>query len=239
MKTLTRTLHPEIRIADAKNGLVEYVASDETLDSYREIIRAKGWRFDHFEKNAPFVDSHNYYTLENLVGKVVEFGVTRGKLVETVQWAIDVAENRLAQLGWRMTEAGYLKAVSVGFQPVKWVSAWQAQNPNDRPAWIEQLQELGLDETASVRTIYTEQQQIELSVCIIGANPNALAKAYKADVIKEDDLQFLAGEFERRANTTQPEPAPVTHESALVTWANARTAQAFLDQLDIAITKLK
>ncbi len=239
MKTLTRTLHPEIRIADAKNGLVEYVASDETLDSYREIIRAKGWRFDHFEKNAPFVDSHNYYTLENLVGKVVEFGVTRGKLVETVQWAIDVAENKLAQLGWRMTEAGYLKAVSVGFQPVKWVSAWQAQNPNDRPAWIEQLQELGLDETASVRTIYTEQQQIELSVCIIGANPNALAKAYKADVLKDDDLNFLAGEFERRAKATQPEPAPVTYESALVTWANARTAQAFLDQLDIAIKKLK
>jgi phage/plasmid-associated DNA primase len=40
-------------------------------------------------------------------------------LVETVKWAHDVPENRLAQLGYAMTKAGHLKAVSVGFIPTK------------------------------------------------------------------------------------------------------------------------
>jgi len=229
---LIRTLHPEIRIADAKTGLVEYIASDETLDSYREIIRAEGWRFDHFRKNAPFVDSHNYYTLENLVGKVVDFEVRRKQLVEFVQWAIDVAENKLAQLGWKMTVAGYLKAVSVGFQPVKWVSSWQAQNPQDRPAWIAQLKELGLDETASVRTIYTEQQQIELSVCIIGANPNALAKAYKADVLKEADLELISRELAKR------ETASLADSPDAAELARHRAQEQFTEKLRQIAAKL-
>ena len=41
----------------------------------------------------------------------------------------------------------------------------------------EPLTTLGLDAAtaASVRAIYLEQQQIELSQCVIGANPYALA----------------------------------------------------------------
>jgi hypothetical protein len=182
-----RTIHPEIRVIDAKAGLAEYVASDETVDSYREVIRANGWRFDLFAKNAPFVDSHQYDSLDRLLGQVVDFKVEGKRLVETVQWAIDVPENRLAQIGWRMTEAGYLKAVSVGFRPVRAVSRFDADNA----AWLGQLLELGLSADTSVRTIYTEQQQLELSAVIIGANPNALARAHKADAISEADLEFL------------------------------------------------
>ena len=47
---LIRTIHPEIRVIDEAEGLVEYVASDESIDSYREIIRAKGWKFNLFKK---------------------------------------------------------------------------------------------------------------------------------------------------------------------------------------------
>jgi hypothetical protein len=184
-----RVLHPEVKVIDAKKGLVQYVASDETVDSYREVVKASGWRFDHFKKNAPFVDSHDYSTVEKLVGKIVEFEVKGKKLVETAQWAIDVAENKLAQLGWKMTEAGYLKAVSVGFWPVKMVSRWDS-NP---VGYNEQLGELGVkaDDANCPRYIFLEQQQIELSVCIIGANPNALAKAYKAGVLDDAAIDFI------------------------------------------------
>jgi len=57
METLRRILHPETRIIDATKGIVDYVASDETIDSFKEIIRAAGWRFTNFAKNSPFVDS--------------------------------------------------------------------------------------------------------------------------------------------------------------------------------------
>jgi len=172
MQTIRRQIHPETRVIDSARGLVEYVASDETIDSYREIIRADGWRFNHFQKNAPFVDSHEYGTVEKLLGQVVDFKVVGKRLVETVQWAIDVTENKLAQLGWKMTEAGYLKAVSVGFWPTKTFTAG-----SNEKSFAAQLKELGLPADSPVRAIYAEQEQIELSAVVIGANPNALAKS--------------------------------------------------------------
>ena len=68
------------------------------------------------------MDSHDYSTIGKCLGKVIDFRVEGAQLIERVQWAIDVPENQLAQIGWKMTEAGYLKAVSVGFFPVKYVT---------------------------------------------------------------------------------------------------------------------
>lgn len=189
MDTQRRTLNIETRIIDEGKGLVDYVASDESVDSYGDIIRAKGWRFNLFKENAPFVDSHDYSTIRKLVGSVQDFRIQGKKLIERVQWAIDVAENELARIGFKMTVAGHLKAVSVGFVPTKWVG----RHSEDQKLWGEQLDDLGLDrENAPRGLIFIEQEQIELSSCIIGANPNALAKAYKADVVSEGDLDALA-----------------------------------------------
>ena len=217
MNKLIRTIHPEIKVLDAKTGLVEYVASDESIDSYREVIRAAGWRFNRFNKNSPFVDSHDYCTLEKLLGKVVDMQVAGEKLVETVQWAIDVAENKLAQLGWKMTVAGYLKAVSVGFIPVRMVSPW-----DNSAAFNAELAKLGLKPEAGVRAIYLEQEQIELSACIIGANPNALAKSYKAGVIDDADLDLISIEVAKR------ETAGSAAHPADVEPARQRARTAFL-----------
>ena len=185
MEPLRRQIHPEVRILDEERGLARYIASDESIDSYREVVRAKGWRFDLFKKNSPFVDSHNYETIENLVGKVTAFHVEGSKLIVEVQWAIDAPDNRLARLGWQMTKAGYLKAVSVGFRPVKYVT------PNDGNAYSQQLKELGFDFSTQPKVIYTEQQLLELSSVIIGANGNALLEAHKAGAIKDADVELL------------------------------------------------
>jgi hypothetical protein len=178
---LRRTIHPEVRVMDSNSGLVEYIASDESIDSYNEVIKADGWRFDRFKKNAPFVDSHDYSSIEKQVGKVVDFRVRGSRLVETVQWAKDIPENRLAQIGWKMTEAGFLKAVSVGFV------ATASVGPNDS-GYTSLLAEMGLTYDQKVRRIFTEQQQVELSAVIIPANPNAVAKAYKAELLTDSDL---------------------------------------------------
>lgn len=184
-----RTIHPEVRVIDAQRGLVDYVASDESLDSYREIIVAAGWRFTNFKKNSPFVDSHDYYSIEKLLGNVIDFGVQGKQLVERVKWAVDVEECKLAQFGFKMTAGGYLKAVSVGFIPVRSVSKWR----NDPKEMADAVQAIGMDAAtaAQVCCIYQEQEQIELSACIIGANPNALAKAHKDGCIKDADLDAI------------------------------------------------
>lgn len=198
MQSLTRVIHPEIRVLDTKEGLVEYVASDESVDSYGDVIRAKGWRFTHFKKNAPFVDSHDYSSIDKQLGCVVESKVAGGKLVQLVKWALEARDsNRLIDLGWKMTEGGFLKAVSVGFYPVKYVS----RHGGDRAAWHQQLQELGMTEEQVRGNIFLEQEQIELSACIIGANPNALAKAYKAECLGDSDLELLSTEYAKRNAT--------------------------------------
>jgi hypothetical protein len=222
---IIRTIHPEVRIIDEAKGICDYVASDQTVDSYKEVIRADGWRFSMFAKNAPFVDSHNYSTIGNLLGKVISFEVVNGKLVERVQWAIDVPDCRLAQIGWKMTAASYLKAVSVGFWPTEYVTPGQT-------GWKEELAELKLDENAGIRCIYTEQEQVELSACIIGANPNALAKAYKADAISEEDIDFLS-----RSATLNPQRAnaPSAFDSGLADWASDQTRQQFIRSINDAM----
>lgn len=179
---ITRTIHPQIRIKDAAKGICEYIASDESVDSYHEVIRADGWRFNRFQKNAPFVNSHRYGSIEDILGKVIDFRIEGRQLVETVQWAIDVEENSLARLGWKMLEAGYLKAVSVGFEPVKMMSSYNT----DPGVWRKQVADLGFKPENAIRTIYFEQEQIELSTCVVGANSNAVAQKAWADGLFDD-----------------------------------------------------
>jgi len=224
MQTLRRTLHPETRVLDSRRGLVEYIASDETVDSYREVIRASGWRFNHFAKSSPFVDSHDYATIERQIGKVLDFRIVGKRLVETVQWAKDVAANKLAQLGWAMTEAGFLKAVSVGFWPVKALTA------SDGKVFTEQLRDLGLPTDAPVRTIYTQQEQIELSAVVIGANPNALARSFKAGVLSDADLDFLTAH--RSPRTFSPNPTFSATRQNLIDLCDRLEADAFVTKLE-------
>lgn len=183
---LRRVIHPQIKILDKKAGICQYIASDESIDSYGEVVRASGWRFTQFDKNAPFVDSHDYSDISKLLGKVIDREVKGKQLIETVQWAIDVEENALARLGWKMTQAGYLKAVSVGFWPKKALSRWDS---DPAPFKMECL--AAKADPEKVKVIYTEQEQCELSACIIGANSNALAKALKDGAVTETDVQKL------------------------------------------------
>lgn len=178
---LARLLTPEIKVISTTDHTVDYIASDATLDCYHEILVAKGVNFERFAKNAPFVDSHDYSTIEKLLGSVTEFGVKAGKVVERVKWAVDVSP--LAALGFKLTESGHLKAVSVGFIPMRY--AWK-----DSPEFVDMVKELKLDaETAAkCRCIHREWMQIELSACIIGANPSALAKAFQDGALRERDL---------------------------------------------------
>ena len=192
---LRREIHAEVRIIDEGKGIVDYVASDETLDSYSEVIRAAGWRFNRFQKNAPFVDSHNYQSIGSLLGRVLAYDVMGGQLVERVQWAKDIPDT-LAAWGWKMLTGGFLKAVSVGFYPLKFATRWDA----DKTAWLEQLKELNLHEEDGVRTVYIEQDQLELSSVIIGANPNAVARAYHAGALKDEDLDKISRYIARVRN---------------------------------------
>lgn len=183
---LIRSIRPEVRVVDEAAGLVDYIASDETVDWYDEVVMASGWEFGMMRKNGPFVDSHDYSTIEKQLGEVVSFEVKGNQLHERVRWAKDVKENPLVQVGWKMTLAGFLKAVSVGFLPKESLT-------KGRPGFDDLAKQLKLDGEDQDRLwrIFTRQEQYELSACIIGANPNALAKSFEEGVIGEGDLAGL------------------------------------------------
>jgi hypothetical protein len=236
MNLLRRTIHPEVRVIDEKAGTVEYIASDETLDSYNEVIKASGWKFDDFQRNSPFVDSHDYSTIGNCLGKVLDFAVRKKQLVETVQWAIGLEPmNELAELGFAMTKAGFLKAVSVGFQPLEYVTPY-----GDKQAWADACESIGHDPAKTeCRTIYLAQQQKELSACLVGANPAAVAKAFKAEAISEKQLAFLAAKIGEASTARQSrETAGSTVAPADVEPARQRARTAFLVELHTQLNRL-
>lgn len=221
---LRRPLNVTARILSEKDGTVEYVASDATLDSYDECVLPTGWRFTMFAKNSPFVDSHNYWSIEHLLGKVTGARIEGRQLIENVSWAKDVEENKLARLGWKMTVGGFLKAVSVGFRTLK--SAY----PSDS-AWEDLVRQTGMtpDQAGRCRRIFVEQEQLELSACILGANPAAVAKAYREGCVTDgdlasvgfgdDDMHFLsiAGKALDNAEITEVERLLIGREMRRVT----------------------
>jgi hypothetical protein len=209
------------RVMDETAGLVKFIASDETLDCYQEIVRANGWQFTYFQKNAPFVDSHDYSTIKNLLGQVVDWQVENNQLVETVRYSQE--PGTLGEWAFKMVRDGFLKAVSVGFIPVSMVSKWDGNSAD----FVSTIADLGLDgaTAAKLSRVYLQQEQIELSQCVIGANPNALAKAYKAGCLTEHDLDKLCA-MKARLETDNP-----AVDSAPAGKSSARTKLALLAQI--------
>lgn len=236
MKILRREIHPQVRVLDEQNGIAEFIASDETLDSYNEIIRAAGWQFNRVQKNFPFVDSHDYSTIEKCLGKVVDFAVRSKQLINTVQYALSVPEARLAQFAWKMLCAKMLPAVSVGFMPVTFLTRWDANDARYADAWKEQLEDLKLLPDTQVNCIYIVQEQLELSQCVIGANPNAVAieRAYQAGILNDSDVAHFsrlspdfARLFERR-----------NHGARSYSFGSAASRTSFADALTAKVGRL-
>ena len=85
---------------------------------------------------------------------------------------------------------------------------------------------------SDVRCIYIEQEQIELSLCVIGANPNAVAKAYKAGVMTDAELEMISRECVAR------EPAASADDPGDVEAAQRQAQTRKLEQLRRIAAKL-
>ena len=174
------------------------------------------------------MDSHNYETIGCCLGRVIDFRVQGRQVVETVQWAIDVGENLLANWGFKMTAAGYLKAVSIGFLPLAYATRWDS-NPTP---FQEALQDMNVAPGAKVDCVYLSWLQIELSACVIGANGNAVAKAYKAGIVDDQFLDLIS------TAKAQRETATSTDGPAAVELARQRARERFLLEMQLTIKQL-
>jgi len=208
------------KVLDAGKGIIRFTASDESMDHSNEIVRLAGWRFTYFSKNAPFPDSHDYSSITKNLGQVIAYDITGGALVEDVQFALTPDGQTLADWAFAMYRDGFLRACSVGFIPSRYATKWDS----DRTALLQQIADLRLDpaDAAMLNCVYIEQEQIELSACVLGCNPNALAKAYKAGTLTEESLDKFAAMY---ANTKTTTPAADSADAGAV---HPRTKLALL-----------
>jgi hypothetical protein len=164
-----------------------FIASDQTVDCYGEIVRAAGWKFDRFAKNAPFLDSHNYDTVTRLLGEVIGWKIAGAQLLEDVRF-VPAGVNPVADIAWKLVESGFLKAVSVGFMPLKVRSRFR-----DQADFLAAAKELNVPDSLSMKlnAIHWEQEQTELSAVLIGANPSAVALAYRTGALDDEDMESV------------------------------------------------
>lgn len=167
---------PHYRIAalddpeeDRDKRAFRFVASDESSDRQGDVIRVNGWDFKNFKKNPVALWGHDASKLP--IGRVFSFekGAKRDglpALFESIEYAT-AEQNPEADLIYRLVQGGFIKAVSVGFIPIK----------SNYPQTEEQRASLGLGQFG---VLYEKQEQIELSQCSIPANPNALMSAAKS-----------------------------------------------------------
>ena len=161
---------------------VTFVASDESVDRYGDIIRASGWDLSHFKNNPVLLFGHDSTVVP--IGKVSEIAVEGSRLIATAQFR-EEGKSEYADDVYNAIQEGMLNAVSVGFLPTKAPNyIWAADDPKHEN-WPTGYEFVG-------------QELLELSVVPVPANAQALALARSLALSEATQRRLLV--FDERAS---------------------------------------
>ena len=166
---LRRQIHPAIEPVEGSRPVIDFIASDQTLDRYDEVIVASGWRLENYRRNPIVQNAHQYGDILFTIGKALITEVRGERLYQRVEFATDA--NPMARVAYGLYKGRFLNAVSVGFLPIRW--------------------ETGGAKSGFARK-FIEQELLEVSAVAIPANPNALQLALRDGAIERADLRALA-----------------------------------------------
>lgn len=142
---------------NAETRSATFVMTDETVDSYGDIVRAKGCDLTRFETNPICLLNHKadlpIGTWSDVKRIVRRIEGTTTLAAEGTAPHVDMTYNLMSQ--------GILRACSIGFMPTK---VERRLDENGEPLWSYDI---------------LEWQMYECSVVSVPANPNALAKSMK------------------------------------------------------------
>lgn len=134
-------------ITTEKNGTFRVIMTTDKKDRDGEIIKIDGWNFENFMKNPVVLYGHNYWGLENIIGRVDKIYRTGNQWIAEGKFASQEA-NPKAQMVRRLYDEKIIQSVSVGF-------IIKGRDPTDD-------------------SIITSAELIELSFVPIPANPDAV-----------------------------------------------------------------
>jgi HK97 family phage prohead protease len=155
------TAEPELVSQDGgqDSRKLRFVFSDGTVDRAGDSIDPKGWQTSSFMDNPVALWAHDSYSPP--IGRASNVLTVADKLMGDIEFmTADISP--FADSIFRMIKAGFIKAVSVGFIPLEWKFSSDAKR------------QFGID--------FTKQELLEISVCPVPCNPNALQEAKSAGI---------------------------------------------------------
>lgn len=162
--------------------VMEFIATDETVDRYNEVIRLDGWQLDNYRANPVVVDSHDYSSITRILGSSEDVAIKNGKMTNRVRFAVD---NELGLLALKLARGGFLRSQSVGFIPLEFTRGKQGEP----------------DRT------YIKQELLEISLVAIPANPGAtIGAALKSGALVKGDVREAINALQRICNGTETTP---------------------------------
>ena len=149
----------------------EFLASDETPDSYGDIVRVEGWELKRYKKNPIVLFNHQSSVPVGHSPKTF-IDEERNALLTRIKLADEGTSDFIDTL-YKLMKQRIVRAVSVGFRPTKDVEIIR-----DKEGFF-----MGLE--------FNGQELLEISVVSVPANPNSLALA-KSWGAKESTLRRMA-----------------------------------------------
>jgi hypothetical protein len=171
-----------------KERFVTFLASDETVDSYGDILRVDGADLTRFKSGAAaFITSHDLRDVSGASGVIVKAfkqkgveGSPDGKALFVTVYFPTAEEDPDADYIFKKYKAGTLKAVSVGLKVIEY---YDPESPEER-------KKIGLGKWGIE---VKKWLPYELSAVTVGANPNALMRrAFDQEMIQKIVKEVIA-----------------------------------------------
>lgn len=89
------------------------ILSTDDEDRHGDIVK-QDWDLKWFKKNPVLLDSHNYSSIEHIIGKLKNIRVEDNKLKAEIEFNLS---NKKGIMAKEMVEGGFINANSVGFIP--------------------------------------------------------------------------------------------------------------------------
>jgi hypothetical protein len=151
-----------------KERFLTFVASDETTDSYGDILRVDGADLSRLKNAGSFITSHDLHDIGGASGLIVKAkkvtdnpGSPSGKAILVTVYFPTAEEDPDADYIFKKFQAGTLRAVSVG------LTVQEYYDPSDD----KERKAIGLGKYGIE---VKKWAPYELSAVTVGANPNAL-----------------------------------------------------------------
>ena len=158
---------------DMGDGVYQFIASTDGIKRDGNIVMNSGWHFDNFAKNPAFIWCHDYRALP--IGQHLKWEVS-GTGDESVLriWSQFCSKelNPFAQRVRKMYDAGFLRAVSIGWAPIKW-------------EWING------DDDSDMGIRFIESDLLEVSAVPVPSDSEAIIEAVHRNIISSDDMERM------------------------------------------------